>query len=287
MSALSKFKGGLAVITGAGGGLGSGLARHAASAGMKVIVADIAFQNAETVARNIRAEGGQAEAARIDVSDPDALESFADSIYKSHGHPRLLINNAAIETLGLCWEVPKERWEATLNVNIHGTVHGVRAFLPKMIASDEECWIVNVASTGAFASIPTQTAYIMTKHAIQAFTEGLYLDLQLKNPQIHVSTACPGLLRTEIFNGAASAVSHLDDRLARYQQFLSKLAHEKRMSPDEASASILKQVADGEFWVWTHEEHAKDFLSLRSHFLAEQKNPHCPEGARHLLNFEE
>ncbi|KAM5353393.1 hypothetical protein ACJ41O_000043 [Fusarium nematophilum] len=169
----NKFCGGVAVITGAGGGLGSGLARHAASLGMTVIVADIAFDRAKEVASSITATGGRAEAISVDVSRPEELDRLSDHVFAQYGSVRLLINNAGIETLGSCWEVSATRWEATLNVNIHGVVHGVRAFLPRMIASGDECWIANTSSAGAFATIPGQSAYIMTKHALQAFTEAL------------------------------------------------------------------------------------------------------------------
>jgi NAD(P)-dependent dehydrogenase (short-subunit alcohol dehydrogenase family) len=287
MSTQHKLKGGLAVITGAGGGLGSALARHVALLGMKVIVADIAFHKAEAVALKINEAGGQAHAADLDVSDIDALDRFVDFVCETHGHPRLLINNAAIETLGFCWEVPKARWEATLNVNIHGVVHGVRAFLPRMLASKEECWIINICSIGAFVSIPTQTAYLMTKHAIQAFTEGLYLELQFEHPNIHVSSACPGLLRTEIFEKTASNVpADEDDRRSRYQQYLASMAQSHGMEVDQAAEKILSQAYDGKFWVWTHEDQAQQFLRHRSSFLSGQTMPSCPSGARHMFNFD-
>src|SRR5690606_34817941 len=174
-----KFAGGVAVITGAGAGLGSGLARRAGALGMTVVVTDIDGGRAEKVAREIIEAGGKAEALVIDVSRPEELDRLAETMFERHGGVRLLINNAGIETLGYTWEIPAARWEATLDINIHGVIHGVRAFVPKMLAKGEEAWIANLASVGSFGMMPTQTAYILTKHAVQSFSECLYLEMEV------------------------------------------------------------------------------------------------------------
>src|SRR5690606_29713752 len=101
--------------------------------------------------------------------------------------------------------IPAARWEATLDINIHGIVHGVRAFVPKMLATGEEAWIANLASIGAFGMMPGQTAYIMSKHAIQSFSECLFLELQHAGAPIHVASVIPGMLKTSIFDAEAGA----------------------------------------------------------------------------------
>src|SRR6185312_13916127 len=146
MSAETVFHGGAAVITGAGSGIGEGIARTAAACGMKVLLADIAIDRAEAVAADIRAAGGIASAIRVDVSIPVELDRLADHAYAEFGDVRLLVNNAGIETLGFVWELPVERWETTLAVNIHGVIHGVRAFAPRMLRSPDQTFIANVAS---------------------------------------------------------------------------------------------------------------------------------------------
>ena len=135
------FGGGVAVITGAGAGIGSGLARRAAEIGMTVVVTDVSAARADAVAGEIRAKGGKAESLAVDVSKPAELDRLAETVFERHGAVRLLVNNAGIETIGLSWEIPVERWEATLDINIHGVVHGVRAFVPRMIAAGQEAWI--------------------------------------------------------------------------------------------------------------------------------------------------
>jgi NADP-dependent 3-hydroxy acid dehydrogenase YdfG len=140
-----KLKGGVAVITGAGSGIGEGLARHAAEIGMTVVLADIAKDRIDKVAADIVAEKGKALAVPTDVSKPEALEALADAAYNAFGEVRLLINNAGIETLGYTWEIPAATWDKTLGININGVVHGVRAFVPRMIAAGKPAFIANTS----------------------------------------------------------------------------------------------------------------------------------------------
>ncbi|KAH7012945.1 short-chain dehydrogenase/reductase SDR [Ilyonectria destructans] len=282
-----KLNGGVAVITGAGGGIGSGLARRAGQLGMTVIVADIAIDKAEEVASDIRNTGGRAEAVAVDVSRSEELDRLADYVFNHYGKVRLLVNNAGIETLGFCWEIPAARWESTLNINIHGVVHGVRAFTPRMLAMNEECWIANLSSCGAFGMMPTQAAYIMTKHAVQSFTEGLFLDMKLKGAPVHICSVIPGLMRTGIFD-AASQMPHerVDgNNMGAYQKAMSDMARDHGMDVTQGSEIIMRKIAAGEFWISTHPETTRDIISNRIEFMKNEKDPEIMVGAKHLLDF--
>ncbi|KAJ4262903.1 hypothetical protein NW762_006516 [Fusarium torreyae] len=272
----SKFYGGVAVITGAGGGLGSGLARRIASFGMIVIVADIALERAEEVASSIRSVNGQAEARAVDVSRPDELDALAKYVYTHYGDVQLLINNAAIETLGPCWAISAERWETTLNVNIHGVIHGVRAFLPRMMASGKESWIVNISSAGAFTTIPGQSAYVVTKHAVQAFTESLYVELKSQKNPIHVSSVIPGLLNTGIFDRVDRAQQANDPSWESHRQSMAELARNHGMDVNEASRIIVEQVVEGRFWISTHPALTREVLQQRIQYYDSQGEPNFP-----------
>lgn len=274
------FRGGVAVITGAGSGIGAGLARNAGTLGMIVIAADVDGDAAECTADAIRAGGGRAEATRVDVSAPDELDRLAEHVFARHGAVRLLINNAGIETVGNAWEVSAARWEATLNINLHGVIHGVRAFVPRMIASGAEAWIGNLSSVGAFGQMPGQTAYTVTKHAVQAFSECLYLEMELADLPIHVSTIVPGLIRTNIFND--------DSRLgepgnaARHRRAMFEMMRDHGMDVDEGCRLFLEQMAQNRFWVHSHPETSEQIIAGRVRFLQEQLNPVMPELARQI-----
>lgn len=275
------FGSGIAVVTGAGAGIGSGLARRAGALGMTVIAADINEQAAQNTADAIIAAGGQAEAVKVDVSRPEELDRLADLVFDRHGSVKLLVNNAGIETIGYSWEIPADRWETTLNVNIHGVVHGVRAFAPRMIASGNEAYIANLASVGAFGIMPAQTAYIMSKHAIQAFSECLYLEMELAGAPIHVASIIPGMLKTDIFK--AEGGKGEPSAAASHRRKMFEMMRDYGMDLDEGCRVILEQVAAKKFWVHTQPDMSRDIIDGRISFIKGQEAPVLPEAAAHLL----
>lgn len=276
-----KLRGGIAFITGAGAGIGAGLARRAGLLGMTVIVADIAADAAERVAAEIREAGGQVETMVVDVGKPAQLDAAAEQVFARHGEVRVLVNNAGIETMGFAWEIPADRWEQTLNVNVHGVVHGVRAFVPRMLASGRECWIANLSSVGGFSVMPTQTAYIMTKHAVQAFTECLYLEMKEKRANVHVCSVIPGMLRTDIFQARNSAGE--PEAAARLRATMRDTMAAYGMDLDEGCRKIMDGIVAGRFWCDTQPDMTEQSVAGRIQFMQHRKDPELAESARGLL----
>jgi NAD(P)-dependent dehydrogenase (short-subunit alcohol dehydrogenase family) len=275
------FAGGVAVITGAGAGIGSGIARRLGEVGMTVVVTDISLERAEQVAGEIRAKGGRAEAKRVDVSQPAELDRLAEEVFAQYGEVRVLVNNAGIETLGLTWEIPAERWEKTLSININGVVHGVRAFVPRMIASGKEGWIGNLASIGGFSVMPTQTAYIMSKHAVQSFSECLYLEMEISGAPIHVSSIIPGMLKTSIFDAEAGAGE--PSGAQKHRTVMREMMAAYGMDLAEGCARIVQQMAAGEFWVSTQPDMTDSVAAGRIEFLQNRRPPALNDQTRQLL----
>lgn len=276
------FSHGVAVITGAGAGIGAGLARRAGALGMTVVVADVDLDRAEAIAGEIRAAGGLADPIRVDVSRAEELDRLAETVHARHGDVRLLVNNAGIETIGYSWEIPAERWDATLDINIHGVVHGVRAFAPRMLASGQEAWIANLASMGAFSVMPCQTAYIMTKHAVQAFSECLYLEMQLKGAPIHVCSIMPGMLKTSIFEASAGAGE--PPAAAAHRRRMFEMMRDYGMDLAEGCQRIMEQVAEGRFWVHTQPDMTMSAIESRIAFFNSQQPPVMNEAVRELVD---
>lgn len=274
------FAGGVAVVTGAGSGIGAGIARRAGALGMTVVVSDINEAAAAQTVQEIAAAGGKAEAVKVDVSQPEELDRLADLVFDRHGEVRLLINNAGIETVGYTWEIPTARWEATLNINVHGVIHGVRAFVPKIIATGKEAWIGNLSSVGAFGTMPAQTAYTVTKHAVQSFSECLYLEMELKNLPIHVSAIVPGMLRTNIFN--AEAGEGEPENAQRHRRAMFEMMRDYGMDLDEGCRLFLEQMADNKFWVHSQPDMSEQIIAGRVKFLTEQIPPIMPDLARQI-----
>lgn len=267
----ARLSGGTAVITGAGSGIGAGIARRAGAIGMTVVLADINLAGAEAVAREITAAGGKAQAMAVDVSKPAELDRLAAEVHARHGNVRLLVNNAGIETLGFVWEIPADRWEATLDINLHGVIHGVRAFVPRMLESGEECWIANLASIGSFGIMPTQTAYMVTKHAVQSFSECLYLEMQIKGAPIHVSSIIPGSVKTGIFDPAHARDD--SDFGAQQRKVMHDMMYSYGMELDEAARVIVEGIARGDFWVSTQPQMTRDMLAGRIAFFQSEAPP--------------
>jgi NAD(P)-dependent dehydrogenase (short-subunit alcohol dehydrogenase family) len=276
-----KLAGGVAVITGAGAGLGAGFARRAATLGMIVYVTDVSLERAESVVDEILKLNGTAHALAVDVSKPSELDRLADHVYSRHDNVRLLINNAGIETMGLSWEIPASRWDTTLDINVRGVIHGVRAFAPRMIASGEECWIGNLASVGAFGVMPTQSAYILSKHAIQSFSECLYTEMQLVKANVHVCSIMPGMVKTSIFEQSAGKgeASGADVYRTRMREMMAAYG----MDLEEGCRIMMAELAEGRFWVRSQPEMIKDAIAKRVDFLQEQRDPEIAESARALV----
>jgi NADP-dependent 3-hydroxy acid dehydrogenase YdfG len=274
------FKNGVAVITGAGSGIGEGLARHAHELGMKVVLADIAAARIEAIAAEFRAAGGHALAVATDVSNPAALDHLATVTRDTFGDVQLLVNNAGIETLGYTWEIPAAAWEKTLEINIHGVVHGVRAFAPAMIASAKPCYIANLSSIGGLGMMPIQTSYIMSKHAVLAFSECLYLEMQLKKSLVQVSAVLPGPVATRIFTDADGGG---DPLVAHHREMMRGMLEQMGITPQEAAVRIFEQIAGGSFWVSTHPEMTQQAAQARALHLSGLELPQISAQASALL----
>jgi len=267
------FNGGVAVITGAGSGIGAGLARHSAELGMRVVLADISIDRAETVAEEIRSAGSDALAVHTDVSIPESLDRLAAITSEHFGDVTLLVNNAGIETLGFVWELPAAMWEKTLQINIHGVIHGVRAFVPGMLAAGKKAWIANTSSIGGLGMMPIQTSYIVSKHAILSFSECLRLEMQLQQALIVVSAILPGPVATRIFADSQTGAAAGNER---HRQIMNGMLEADGISGDEAARRILPQIAAGEFWVSTHPEMTQQFASQRAQYLSALAAPQMP-----------
>jgi len=282
MTPQEKFAGGTAVVTGAGSGIGEGLARVAAGIGMNVVLADIDEARLEAVAASISADGGTVLAVPTDVTDIAALERLADVAYDRFGSVQLVVNNAGIETIGFSWDIPDAVWDRLLSINVRGVIHGSRIFARRMIASGMPGHIANVASIGGLGTMPTQAAYTVSKHAVLSFTECLYLEMEVAGAPIGVSAILPGPVATRIFDDAPAdlGVSLVERQRAMMQSMLS----DGGQTPVEAAGIIMKGIAAGDFWVLTHPEIASAMANARARYLAAMDRPALADEARALVS---
>ncbi|ORV49220.1 oxidoreductase [Mycobacterium florentinum] len=272
---VNPFAGGVAVITGAGSGIGAGLARHAITLGMTVVLADIDADAVAAVREELCAAGGSAVDLVCDVRDPDAVQQLAERTYRDIGPVRLLVNNAGVEQFGYLWDTPVANWQRVVDVNVSGVFHGVRAFLPKMMATDAPAWVWNLSSVGGVVAIPLQAPYIVSKHAVLALTECLYLDVRSAGhgQHIHVQAVLPGAVKSNIFESAGGVDASGDAAVAEAQRAAMLDVKAAAMDARAAAATIFEQAAEGRFYLLTEPEYVGSAMAERANVLATQSHP--------------
>jgi NADP-dependent 3-hydroxy acid dehydrogenase YdfG len=273
---VNSFAGGTAVITGAGSGIGAGLASHATQLGMTVVLADVDAAAIAALRDEICASGGAAVAVVCDVRDPDAMQELADRTYRDVGPVRLLVNNAGVEQFGYLWDTPVANWQRVVDINISGVFHGVRAFLPKMMATDEHAWVWNLSSVGGVLAIPLQGPYIVSKHAVLALTECLRLDVESAGhgDHIHVQAVLPAAVVSNIFEsaGGVDPFAASDAAVADQQRSAMLAVKARAMDALTAAATIFEQATEGRFYLIT-EPSVADAMAERADVLASQRPP--------------
>lgn len=275
MSARETFSGGVAVITGAGAGIGAGLARYATGLGMTVVLADIDASAIAALRDELCAAGATAVDVECDVRDPDAVQELADKTYREVGPVRLLVNNAGVEQFGYLWDTPVPNWRRVVDINVSGVFFGVRAFLPKMMATDEQAWVWNLSSVGGVRAIPLQAPYIMSKHAVLALTECLHLDVRSAghDHHIHIQAVLPGAVVSNIFEAAGGVDSNASDAAAADEQRAAMLRIKAAaMDPLTAAETVFEQAAEGSFYLLT-EDSVAEAMKERANMLAAQQLP--------------
>ncbi|OBI40843.1 oxidoreductase [Mycobacterium sp. E796] len=277
MNVDEAFGGGVAVITGAGAGIGAGLARYASRLGMTVVLADIDTDAIAALRDELCARGGIALDEQCDVRDADALQQLADKTYRDVGPVRLLVNNAGVEQFGYLWDTPVANWRRVVDINISGVFYGVRAFLPKMMALEEQTWVWNLSSIGGVVTIPLQAPYITSKHAVLALTECLYLDVNAAGhgDHIHVQAVLPGAVVSNIFEsaGGVDAGPTSDTTAAEAQRAAMLDIKAEAMDPLAAAETLFEQAAEGRFYLLTQPEAVGSAMSERANTLAAQRPP--------------
>ncbi|MCX8560505.1 SDR family NAD(P)-dependent oxidoreductase [Mycolicibacterium mucogenicum] len=281
MTASSTFGGGVAVITGAGAGIGAGLARHASQLGMTVVLADIDAAATAALRDEICAAGGTAVDAVCDVRDAAAVQRLADRVFDEFGAVRLLVNNAGVEQFGYLWDTPLANWQRLIDVNINGVFHGIRAFLPRMMSTDAPAWVWNLSSIGGVAVVPLQAPYIMSKHAVLALTECLNLEVQAAGHahHIHVQAVLPGAVVSNIFESAGGVDTGNTDA-AEGQRAAMLDIKAAAMDPLAAAQVVFDQAAEGRFYLITQPDYVGAAMTERGRVLTSQLAPQLREHRR-------
>ena len=254
----------VAVITGAASGIGAGLARHAASRGMDLVLADWDEAALSDVANS---SSGNVLAVRTDVRDEQAVQSLAKAAYDKFGQVDLLFNNAGVLSSGLSWEIDAATWQRSLDINIGGITNVIRAFIPRMIEADRPSRIVNTSSWGGFLTSPFMAPYTATKFAIVGITEVLAADLAATGSKVEVSLLAPGAVKSAILDEKEPA------QTSEFMTMMRDMTDEHGLTPDEFAPHVFDAIDRGEYWITPHPEMLDAGLKERMKMILERRHP--------------
>ena len=286
---IENFKGKTAVLTGAGSGFGLECARIGANLGMNLVLVDVQQDALDKAAAEMKAQGAQVLALKVDVSNTQAMEQLAAEVKARFGAPHFVFNNAGVGAGGLVWENSVADWEWVLGVNLWGVVHGVRLFTPMMLEAAKadptyQGHIVNTASMAGLLTPPNMGIYNVSKHAVVALTETLYQDLHLVSDQVSASVLCPYFVPTGISQSHRNRPTDLAADQPTASQLIGQAQSDKAVGSGKVSAADVAQkvfdaLASDQFYIYSHPQ-ALGNVQSRMEAIVQGHNPPDPFQAR-------
>lgn len=258
----------VAVITGAASGIGLALTQSCLIRGMKVVMADKALVPLEEQASLLCAEyPADVLAVQCDVIKTDNLLQLAQKTFDHFHRVDWLFNNAGISGhLAPLWELTDSELRHVMDVNLHGMIYGIQAFLPKMFEQAHRSHIINMASLYALCSGSLMVAYSMSKHAVLALSESLFFDLQRLNKPVDVSVACPSFVSTQLLESSKPSKNN------ELHSMMTDLIARSRPAADVADY-IIKEVLKKKFYILPDKE-VSEYCKERAIAISEEKPPH-------------
>ena len=280
------FRDRVAVVTGAASGIGLALAERFAAEGMKVVMADIEAAALDAAAGGLSRRGATVRATPVDVSRPEEVERLAEETYRAFGAAHVVCNNAGVAVIGAVHEHTLADWQWVINVNLWGVIHGVRAFLPRMLAGGDDGHIVNTASMAGLTTAPFMSVYDVTKHGVVALSESMYKEFEVTGVPIGVSVVCPGLINTSIMRSSRNRPPELAEEGKAgpmAQAFAQGLADRLTggYPPSKVAEQVLQGIRDKRFYNLPAQPEVRQWAAVRAQDIIELRNP-TPrrEGAR-------
>jgi NAD(P)-dependent dehydrogenase (short-subunit alcohol dehydrogenase family) len=274
---MKEFKDKVAVITGAASGIGRALADRCVQEGMKVVLADVEVETLTKTEESMKATGATVLAVRTDVSQGGDVEALAEKTLEAFGAVHLLCNNAGVAIEAAIWASTVAEWDWVMGVNLWGVIHGVRVFVPIMLAEDTECHIVNTASMAGLISGSGLGVYKVTKHGVVALSETLYHDLAERGAKVKVSVLCPGIVNTRIMESERNRPEHLPTTEplgptsgARWEALRQLVP--AGISPAQVADAIFEALRKDQFYILTHPE-GKESIRTRMEDILQERNP--------------
>ena len=259
---MEDLQGKVAVVTGAASGMGLAFCRRFAAEGMKIVMADVEEPALKAAAPSV---GDSADVLTVptDVTDASQVEELARQAYDRFGNVHVLCNNAGVSVNAPLWEATLSDWRFVLGVNLWGVIHGIHAFVPRMIASGEPGHIVNTSSTNGALSYPRIGIYGASKAAVLTLTESLSMDLRVAGANIDVTVLIPSGVNTRLGESRRNRPSDLADT-SHDSSFAAKTAEIMRngTQPEEVAELVIDAIKTKRFYVYTSDM-AKKMIATR------------------------
>jgi short-subunit dehydrogenase len=280
----NKITGACTVITGAGSGLGKGLARLGGRYGMRMVLVDHDAKSLDEIYGELESVVGKKNLLPVvaDVSKFNDIENVGIKTRKEFGVPNLVFNNAGIVRAGLSWEHSLEEWKWILGVNVMGVVHGIKVFTPMMLdeARSNASYrgrIINTGSMAGLVSMPTYAIYSVSKHAVVTLSETLYHDLKIVSDQVSASVLCPFYVPTNLAHSPTPSGLHEEARPSSRigQEFTAAATKAGRLTADDVAQIVFTGIEKGNFYIYTHHETLAAF-KVRSDDMLNATNPSDP-----------
>jgi NAD(P)-dependent dehydrogenase (short-subunit alcohol dehydrogenase family) len=253
---MKDLTGKVAVVTGAASGIGRAMAEAFAAEGMKLVLADVEAKVLDRVAAELGSKT-TVLAVRTDVSKAAEVEALAVKTEEAFGAVHVVCNNAGVASGGLSWETSLADWEWVLGVNLWGVIHGVRSFVPRLLAHGGEAHLVNTASMAGLVSVMGMAPYNVTKHGVVTLSETLYQELQMvAGGRVGVSVLCPGWVQTQIHdshrNRPAGAPPAQPGQIGAQVFDTVKSLVTAGLAPAEVAAAVVQAIREQRFYILTH-----------------------------------
>ena len=247
---MTELGGGVAVVTGGASGIGRAMAERFARERAKVVVADIDQRALAAVVDSIKARGGEALGVPTDVTDLSSVQALAAAAFEAFGKVSVLCNNAGVPLWGGLESATHRDWQWVLGVNLWGVIHGVEAFVPRMIASKEPGHIVNTASMAGLVATRGLGVYNTSKYAVVGLSETLAKDLRPYH--IGVSVLCPMGVATQIRESARNRPAELTNEAPSAVEPVELMG--RTLAPAAVAEMVLSAIRANRLYVITHEE---------------------------------
>jgi len=254
---MKEFKGKTAFVTGAASGIGLALARTFLDRGMNVMMADIEENALDAARHSLSNYSDRVDAIVADSSIADNIQAAANRAFTRFGKIHILCNNAGVSRPGPTETISLSDWEWVIGVNLYGTIHGIRTFVPHMKAHGEPSYIVNTASIAALTPSAMSATYAATKFGIAGITEVLAQELQGTN--IGISVLCPGWTRTNMINNGRNRPERYggaydvrdDPALAERNKFYRESSAKFGLDPLDLAALVMQAIENNELYIFT------------------------------------